>query len=205
MFQPVIPRTAADLQDMTSPVSVVGGNLEAYAYTLFDVSAVATGALVAPFFNVARASQQLSNLQTPGALTSPEYFKIWSIHVTPLIPVAFAASAPAAVDMDNIVRVNLGTIELEIQSKVYGPWPIMEAAGLGGVTGFGLSLADATASSFVAANNGIQGNGIGINGSLALLPNAGFRLNLRWNAAITLTATTNVHVAMRGVLYRAIK
>lgn len=199
------PYSFEQLAAMTTPGYNPGGNAEMYAYTLFDSGQVANGDTVARFFTQQRAGI-LTNLPTPGQLPDPQYFQIGSIHVTPVVVITGAADNQAWNDADELVRAARGTVTLSIQNKQYGPWPISQAQGLGGVTGFGVSLADATAESLLQANNGIPGGeGIPIDGTLTLTPKAQFEVQLNWDRALVLSATTYVQVAMKGALYQAIR
>lgn len=199
------PYSFEQLRNMTTPGFNPGGNAEMYAYTLFDSGQVANGATVARYFTQQRAGI-LTNLPTPGQLPDPQFFQIGSIHVTPVVVTTGAADPQQWNDMDELVRAARGTLTLSIQNKTYGPWPIAQAQGLGGVTGFGVSLSDATGEGLLQANNGIPGgSGIEIDGTLTLTPKAQFEIVLNWDRALVLSATTYVQVAMKGALYQAIR
>lgn len=201
-FQPL---SFAQLEQLSTPGYNPQGNAEMYPHTLFDAGQVANGALNAQFFTTSRAGL-LTNLPTPGQLPAPQYFQIGSIHVTPVVVITGAADPQQWNDMDELVRAARGQISLTIQNKRYGPWPISQAHGLGGVTGFGISMADTTAESLLQANNGPPGGpGIEIAGQLILTPKAQFSVTLEWDRALVLSATTYVQVAMKGALYQAIR
>lgn len=197
--------TYDELTNISRPGYNPGGNMEMYPYTLFDTAQVANGATSSTFFSVGRTGI-LTNLESPGSLPSPNFFQIGEIHVTPQIVITGAADPQQWNDMDEIVRAARGQLSLKIQSKLYGPWPITQAQGLGGVTGFGIAMADATAESLLQANNGVPGgSGIPIDGNLVLTPRASFQATLEWDRALVLSATVFVQVAMSGAYYQAIR
>lgn len=199
--------TKEQLQRLTTPQAVAGGQVQAYPFTLFDTAAVANGDTEARFFTVNRADNYDTNLPTPGSgqLPSGVWFAIESIHFTVLNGYANAADPSAWSDVLELTSAQPSVLELEIQSKTYGPWPILQAQALGGITGGANEMADATATSQAYANNGVPGGpGIVLAQSIFLLPNASFGVRARYQSAVTLSATTDVQLAMKGVIYRPV-
>lgn len=203
--RPVRPMTADDLRKITKPTAVLGGTTEGYHFTYYDTAtAVSGGQTELSFWDQARTGQ-LTNLETPGKLVSPKFFRIDCINITPLVVPTGAADPQQWDDLAQFLLQGNGQVVLSIQDKQYGPWPILEACALGGVTGFGVDFADATAESILYANSGVPGGcGIDIDGSLWLTPEAGFFGRLRWDSAPTPSVDTAIQWSMRGAVYRAV-
>lgn len=204
----VTPKTAAQLKAMTSPAAVQGGNMEAYAFQLFDTAPLATGDTIVRFFAANRANAQATNLDQPGALTDPKYLEIHRLMVELLVPTSDdLATADPFAQVDEFVRQSLSTVELNIQNKNYGPWTLTAAAGGNGPTGFGFAeAATAGTADGIYASAGAPGTwGFPIQGSITLKPKIGFDATIRFGVPLTAALDgINARVSLIGTLYRAI-
>lgn len=204
---PIMPRSAAELRRITTPTSVVGGQLEGYKRTYFDTADLATAATELLFFNQPRAANpQATNVETPGTgqMAAETWFQIGSIHVTPLIPAAALADPQVWEDVAEIIMGHDGVLAMKIQSKNYGTWRIAQCGAIGGLVGRGYNLADATVEAREYATNGVIQQGAHLDGSLWLPALATYSVALRWDAPITLSATRRIGVDLVGNEWRPV-
>lgn len=205
MQSPVVPLTSAELKELSTPGMVRGGNLEVIRTALFDTALYTGGTTTTmTFFTTARATRQLSNLATPGQLTSPQYFYVHSMGLDVLLP----PGDEAWVDVHNLLMgdtpANGGpTWQFTLAGKGYTEIPLTFFHESGGVRGFGFSTASADSVEY--ARNAFPDGGFPVSNSILIPPTEGFDVTITWPNAVALTTTP---VALRpwlyGELYRKI-
>lgn len=199
MYFQVKGLTQAQLQSMATPQLSVGGQSEAVAWTFYDTGTYVSAATTnLPFFNTARANRQATNLNTPGQLPEPQYFQIMWFGLNLLITPA----ATAWTDAQALLQGGTSgppTWRFTLADKVYGPFPLQELHASGGIVGFG------TQTSQAYANSGYGGHGDAWqDGAIIIPPQQGFRVDLDWDTAQTLSGNTLLQVVMRGTLHRRV-
>ena len=99
MKYPVRPRTLAQLQQMSTPQAVEGGQSEAVPWQLFDTQTYVSAATTnLQFFTAAAATPRFGNVGGAG-LPAPQYFEIYYFSVDYLIePAQGAVTLTAALD-----------------------------------------------------------------------------------------------------------
>lgn len=202
----IVNRTKDQLREMVTPKSVVGGNLQAIPYVLYDTQTYVSAATVdLPFFQEPQADQTLSNLTGP-QLPIDEWLEIEWMFISPIIsPIFSDATASAWKQMDALMWTGRPTHTLTIQNKDYGILPTSFFQSEGGITGYGYNQADVTVNVNEYANWG-QGYGYWVGGQIVLPPQAGFNTRLRWNAPVTIPGGGNIRIRVSylGTLHRPI-
>jgi len=198
---PVVAKSIRELEKQATPGAVAGGQSQATYDIIYDTATYTSAATTTlQFFNAGRATQRLTNFGGRGAFPSPQFFECKAISVDLLIP----PGATAIQDMWSLLYgtgaagVGAPTITVTYADKNYGPWPLSQAHGTGGVTGFH------TVTNLAFANNSLPDGGIWLGDSLTFKPNQQFSVDLTWDAANTLAANRNVKVNLIGVLHRAV-
>lgn len=213
MNHPVIPHTMDELGKLGTPGPNVSGNMEALPYELYDTqtftSAVTTSLT---FFTQAdTANGFLTNMSQGGQLPNPDMFMPYyaTLDILGAPPGNFARLA----DMYNLLfgtgAAGAPYATFSYASKTYpgrGGYALDSLSGNGGPTGF------STRAAVEYANNGFVGAG-GFsfgqdregNASILILPLQAFSWQLRWSAAVTLTANVQIKMTMHGTYYRQIR
>ena len=203
---PIKAESRHQLEGLSSPQSVAGGQAEVSYHVIYDTATYASAATTQmQFFNTARANQQLTNFGGRGAFPEPQFFRPYALMVDPII----VPAATAFQDMHfllfgtGVAGVGSPTINLEYANKNYGPWPLTLGHGTGGPTG----MSDTTTA--VAANemalNSYPDGGIWLGGNTVVFaPNQQFAITIEWAGAVTLAANVNIRVSMAGVWYRRV-
>lgn len=201
---PVRPKPVSELEQATKPGSVQGGQAEALAWTFFDTALYESGVTTRlPFFTTARANRQLTNLDTPGQLPSPQYFEIHYFGLDLLIPPADGAWLDAHRLLMGAVGDGGPTWEFELANKSYGIFPLTFLHESGGQRGFGFSTNTDDAVEY--ARNAVPDGGWCVDGSIIIPPQEGFNVELTWENAVTLTGENpNLRFWMAGSLYRRV-
>jgi len=198
--------TLAQLRQSVEPKTDPGGNMESYHHVLYDTQtylAAGTTTLL-NFFQTTSQDRTLSNMEQAGTLPDPKFLTLWFVSVDILIPPSLAAPPIAWQDMATILWTGRPIIRLVISDKEYGPVPLSFCHASGGVTGFGVSLADATATGLAYANNGVQDGGFYVGGGIIIPPKVGFNVEVRWGNPAAVDADTLVRVNLDGVMHRRI-
>lgn len=198
---PVRPRTLRKLAQMAQPQTVEGGQSEALAWILYDtVTYISATTTLLTLFTTARANRFLSNLNGNG-LPTPQYFEAYFFGLDILSP---PADANVWTDVWGIVNgtgtstQGAPTWEFTLANKQMGPFPLRSLKGLGGVTGF------STRTAREYANNDNNNNTFSSDGALVIPPTQTFQVDLRWPAAVTLSANRDLQFWMAGVLHRRV-
>lgn len=199
---PVRPRTLAKLAAMSQPQTVEGGQSEALAWTLYDTQLYTSAATTQlTFFAAAPANRFLGN-STGQGLPTPQYFEcyFWGLEIL---------RAPGNTDvLGDVFRVLKGaggaglqgtpTWTFTLADKQMGPFPLAGLHGLGGPTGF------STRTGQEYANNSGLDNTFASDGAIVIPPTQSFQIDLRWPAAVTLAANTQLVAWISGVLHRRV-
>lgn len=202
-------------RDWESYVTQTGVGLEVIPHVLYDTATYTSAATVdLPFFQTPRATADLSNVQNPGLLPSPQSFLIQNISVgfkvQPFTNSQTANNtAQLSVYNDLILLINTGIMRLTIGEKRYGPWPLSRLP-LGSFVKGVLADAGATAANLVASYANTDGPLYSLFPNLLIAPLQQFSVNLLWPAgAVTLTTAAVVPmvftVILDGQLSRAIQ
>jgi hypothetical protein len=205
---PIQAFNRAQLEGMTAPAAIPGGNMEAYPKIYYDTQTyTAAGALTSlEFFSGTNADKSLSNMEAPGQLPDPKYFRIFWLQCHVLLPVAAAAVPTQWRDLSSIVDTRRPTFELSVQDKPYGRIPLVNMPSPGGIIGNG--YADAAVAGVLDheyANNGAPTGGFWVGGTITLKPKVNFVGVIRWGGATAaVLADTLIRIQMVGVEYRAI-
>ena len=206
----IVNRTKDQLRGMTTPKSVIGGNLQAIPYVLYDTQNYVSGTTVnLPFFQTVQTDQTLSNLTSGAQLPIDEWLEIEWMFISPIVLSTGLAVGPDVgpwADMDALMWGGRPTHTLTIQNKDYGILPASFFQSEGGISGYGYNEAAAGAFITEYANWGPHGQGYWVGGQIVIPPQAGFQTRLRWNAPVTLPSGTNtlIRVSYLGTLHRPI-
>lgn len=202
---PVRPMPLDELRASSQPQAVRGGQAEALPWIFFDTATYQSGTTTQlPFFTTARASRQLTNLDTPGVIPDPQYFKIEYVGLDVLI-------RPADAAWDDLHQLLMGdtvanggpTWEFILADKSYGTFPLTFLHESGGQRGYGFSTA--TDDSVEYARNANPDGGWCVDGSIIIPPQQGFRVDLRWPNAVTLAnGDQALRLWMAGSIYRRV-
>ncbi len=179
-----------------------GGVKEVIDYSFYDRYAVVTAAAANNvFFQTAGVNPLVSNFEGAGQMPAGQAFHVRTLRlvIEPQSPV---------LDVINLMK-NISLIFTVENSKKYASGPAwMYPAGVGvtseTVTGNAAPAAPATGLS--RGNNGIPslGNTYQFRRPISLRPQQPFQISIAVNAAIVLTATTNIYVVIDGDLERNI-
>lgn len=208
MRVPVQARTLEQLQQMTTPAAVAGGNMEAFRDPLYDTqtypAAGPTGGQLT-FFTNTNADASLSNLAQGGTVPDPEYYQLFYIRMIPVLIDSDATVPTAWRDMYNLMMGYRPIVTLTIMNKPYGPWRGQQMGVFGpDYRGYSDGAGAGVVSHEVAAGGNDLG-GFCLDGALWLLPKASFRVTVRWGAAAAITADTLITMELDATHYRAIR
>lgn len=208
MHYKIINRTKDQLRAMGAPKSVVGGNLQAIPYVLFDTQTYTSAATTRlNYFTAVQADPTMGNMWAGGQLPVDTWMEIEWMCVSALIPSTSTTTGNVGAwgDMDTLMWINRAVHTLTIQDKDYGTLPVSFFGSEGGIEGFGFNEAAAGLVSQEYANWG-RGVGFWVGGQILIQPQAGFNARLTWNAAVTLPSGVNplIRVGYVGTLHRPI-
>jgi len=202
-------------QEWESYVTQTGVGLEIVPHIIYDTATYVTAATVdLPFFQTNRATADLTNIQQPGLLPSPQSFLIQNISVGFKIqPMTSAQTATNTIQLgiynDLVLLINTGIFRMVIGEKRYGPWPLARLPLSTFVKGV-LVNAGATAANLTSGYANTDGPLYALMPNLLISPLQQFSVNLQWPAgAVTLTTSGVVPmvltVMLDGQLSRAIQ
>ena len=204
----IVNRTKDQLREMVTPKSVVGGNLQAIPYVLFDTQTYVSGATIdLPFFQEVQADQTRSNLTSGAQLPIDEWLEIEWMFISPIVPATNTDAIGASWRiMDALMWTGRPTHTLTIQNKDYGILPASFFQSEGGISGYGYNQASVATTVLEYANWGPQGAGYWVGGQIVLPPQAGFNTRMRWNAPVAIPGGGNIdiRVSYLGTLHRPI-
>lgn len=208
MKVPVVGRTLAQLQDLTTPKAVDGGNMEVFRHHLYDTQTYPAAGTAAPltFFQNTNADQSLCNLQQAATLPDPDYMQVFYIQCDILLGTSDLTIPLAWRDMDRIIRLGRPVLSLRVQGKDYGPWKLTAVHGSGApvLDGFSDGAGAGVVSHEYASNGPIDG-GWCQDGSMWLTPKTAFTARILWGNPLAVAADTLVCILLDGAYYRAIR
>lgn len=205
----VVPKTRAQLEALCNPQPAPGGVSEAIPHVLFDTQQyTSAGTTTLNFFSQQSNDPTITNMSTAGTLPDPQYFEIWNLGFDILndLTSTVAASQEAGImdDIQKLVLVGRPVFTLNLQSKLYGQYPLSFLHTSGGAVGngWGTTTAEETVQ---YGNNGVSDGGWNWNGSIIIPPKASFSVQVQWTAAQTLAGGNPfVRFWMAGVLHRRV-
>lgn len=206
-WQPAL--TKDELIERSDPV--VANQPEILPWQLYDTATIANGA-AGPFvfFQAINADKTLSNMDGPGQLPDPQYFRIHYIACDLLqIPTVSAHVLPvAAANVENILKTCRAAFTLNMSNKRYGSFPLTMCHATGGVTGAAYGYGASVAGNDVfAPNNGVVGSGgYPFGGSVLLPPKMPFDVTVFFATGVTATLSANLNnrISLVGILYRRV-
>ncbi len=190
-------------------VEVIGG-------VLWDtIPFVSAATLRLTLFNAARATPDLSNMDTPGMLTNNKAFLVrairWRLLQEPRSVARAAAGAVQAGSFDNLAQLmNTGFFRLTVGAKPYAEFPLwVIPGGQGPWGGWAIDGDTPSPGDYVDfATNGVPSpdNVFSLSQPLFISPLINFFAELLWPVVITLEGgTTNVQVVLDGDLMRPVQ
>lgn len=189
-----------------SYVTQTGIGLEIIPHVLYDTSTYTSATTTdLAFFTTARATADLSNVQTPGLLPSPQSFLIQNISVgfkvQPFSNNQTATNtAQTGLYNDLVLLINTGIMRLTIGEKRYGPWPLSRLPLSSFVKGI-VADAGATAANIIMTYANTDGPLYALMPNLLIGPLQQFSVNLQWPAgAVTLTTSSVTPMVMTVIL-----
>lgn len=183
---------------------------------LWDTNLYLSGATVAlTFFNVVRATVDLSNMELAGQLAAPKAFFVRALrfHVKqePRSEARAAAGNVQPGAVDNIQQlINTGIASITIGSKNYGViplWMIPSGGGAFGIYGSDGDVADPGEIQDYATNGYPHvRNAYTLARPLFIAPQINFQVVVTWPAAVALAGgNTNITFALDGDLIRPVQ
>jgi len=166
-----------------------------------------------PFFQTNRATADLTNIQQPGLLPSPQAFLIQCIGVgfkvqPQTVDAGAAAPTVFASLLDDLVQLsNTGIFRMVIGEKRYGPWPLYRLPISTYVKTSLASQAGAEAANITQLYGQSDGPLYALMPNLLIAPLQQFSVNLQWPAGAINTTSGNIvmTVLLDGQMSRAIQ
>lgn len=186
------------------------GAKEAVGWMLWDtVPYVSAASVNLNFFNVARATVDLSNMEIPSQLAAPKAFFLRAIRFyvknVPWAAAVAVAAAQTGQASDIQLLINTGVFQLTIGNKLYVQLPLWTLLSGGGVAG---SAASGGAGFYDVASLGMPDNRAPytLAKPLFIAPQINFIGNIIWPAAVVLVqGDTDITVALDGDLIRPVQ
>lgn len=214
---PPKPHTVAELLAIVNPTEAK--QPEVIPAILYSTRAYVDNATTLLTFFDTNATLITRDNVNNGQLPAPQFFVIhrafFDILRTPTSTLGAGGAAATGVagainDVELLTKVNNGGLfTLKISQKDYLRIPIRAMPAIGGATGlWQLNSSNVAASqpeSIQQANNGIPGiGGFPVNGMVVIPPQTDFLGEVRWQAAVDLTANVDLCVSLYGALYRRV-
>jgi hypothetical protein len=192
----------------------LGNKKEEIGWVYWDTVLYTSGATIAlRLFNAVRATRDVGNMPTAGALPGDQGFLIRAIRFyvkqrpESMATAAAAAAQPGALDNISLL-INTGVLLWTIGGKNYAEYPLWSLPSGGGVYG-NIAVNDilvaGAAADFGNCGYPDAGNVFTLTVPTFLEPNTSFWVDLVWPAAVALTRNVNVCVAFEGRLVRAVQ
>lgn len=196
-------------QEFTSYITSLPNQLEIVPAVLYSTKTFTSASTTKlTFFDTAVSGGDFSvtNMQTGGQLPNPQSFLIEFpqifIKVVPQSDDSGTGNKAELVSAfsDVVNLVNSGTVQIQINQKQYGPWPLWKWPCNSFPKG-----AFSTGSDLLADYGQIDGQLYPFMPKLALLPLQPFNVTMTWPTVITLSgATVDIQVLFDGKLARAV-
>jgi len=204
----VIPHTMEELSSIGTP-GAVKGNMEALEFELYDTQPyVTTVTQNLTFFTAADVNNGfVTNMKAAGQLPNPDFFapRVVTLDVITAEPGDFPRLRDMYALLYGTTAGQSPFMEFLYSGKPYCHFSLATVPAAGGPTGF------STRTAVEYGNNGFIGKGrcmgVGPDGdpSILILPLQAFSWQIRWPAAVALTATVALKLAMHGTYYRQIR
>lgn len=195
--------TRAQLRQMSTPPS--GASPEAIWHQFYDtqdyVSATTT---TLTFFATPNVDLTLSNMETGGQLSDPQWLSIYDITLDFLSQNTTQAAGLLGElnDLSLLLKVGRPTWTLTISDKNYGPYSLTVLHGTGGPSG---TIDAGTLAAGIQYANNMPTPGWNYKGSLIIPPKTSFRIVVNFGAAQTTTLTPlPMRISLFGILSRRV-
>ncbi|MCP5101876.1 MAG: hypothetical protein GY950_00770 [bacterium] len=192
------------------------GKKESIGWLYWDtLPYVSAATLQLVFFNLQRATLDLSNMTLGGQLPAPNAFLFRGLRFflkqrpRSTAKAALGAVQPGAID--NIQQlINTGVLQFLIGAKEYGPYPLWMIPSGGGAFGVIASDGDVASPGEIQdyAISGIPDarNSLTLAVPIFIAPQINFSATLTWPAAIVLAGgDTNISIGIEGDLIRPVQ
>jgi len=193
----------AQLRRMSTPPS--GASPEAIWHQFYDTQNYLTGATTnLVFFAAPNADRTLTNLETGGQLSDPQWLSIYDITCDFLTQNTSQAAGVLGElnDLSLLLKVGRPTWTLTISDKNYGPYSLTTLHGTGGPVG---AIDAGTLAVGIQYANNTLSPGWNYKGSLIIPPKTSFRISVAWSAAqATTLATVPIRLSLFGILSRRV-
>lgn len=206
------PLSKEELGRLTDPM---GRDLETFPDHKYDTQTLPAAGAVnrLVFFGALPNDPTLSNMDSQGQFTSPQFFQIYGIAKdyrragpSNLVAAASGTNQPGMLnDIDLIEKVQGATLTLVISNKNYGPWQLASSHPIGGAVGTiagGVEGGAGTSRFQQYGHGGPIDGGWWLNGEVVIPPNVGFQLIVNLRAGQALSADTQLTLSLVGRIYR---
>jgi nitroreductase len=156
------------------------------------------------FFDTVHSDKSLGNMEQPGRIGPPNWFRLFYICVDYLREVTTTGATGIAGAIDDVHKLMLtarGRFDFSVNQKTYcDGFPLSLLRGTG-------ALVAALAGTWTAveniqyAANPVGDGGFWTGGAVTLAPNEGFSFKLTWPAVIDFTADCPIRVSFVGMKY----
>ncbi len=185
-----------------------GGVKEVIDYSFYDRKSIVTAAAANySFFTAAGTDPLVSNFEGQGQMPAGQAFHVRTIRIV-IRPATLATALTSVIDVLNLMSFSSLLFTLENSKKmISGPsWMFPSGYGVTSELNTGNAVPAAPATSLTRGNNGIPsaGNCYQFERPIVLRPQQPFQITISTAAALVLLATTDVYIAMDGVLERNI-
>jgi hypothetical protein len=206
------PLSKDDLARLMDPM---GRDLETFPDQKYDTQTfpAAGGVNRLVYFGALPNDPTLSNMDSQGQFTSPQFFQVYGIakdyrRAGPsniVLPASGTNQTGLLNDIDLIEKVQGATLTLIISNKNYGPWQLASAHPMGGAVGTIAIAGEGGAGTSRGQQYGHGGpidGGWWLNGEIVIPPNTGFQLIVNLRAGQAITADTQMTLTLVGRIYR---
>lgn len=204
---PIVPKSYAELRRASRPGGGRSVGPEYYAAPLYDTQTyLDASSTELTFFGANQTNKTLGNLPQGGYLPEGQFFAIDHITVDMWPDAGWATTAAGGVtgianDVGLLLYQGRPVWTLTLNQKPYGPYPLIQAGGSGGVAAFGYGTFTAEESIQFGANMvGCQH----IGQTLIIPPSINWSITVQWAAAQDLTDDYRIRFGLQGVQYRPV-
>lgn len=192
---PIQPFSRKDLEDKSGPS--VAGQGEAVPWIAYDTELYTSAATVdLTFFATTKTDKTLSNMSLAGQFQTNQWMIIHNLGLDVLAGGTVAGAGTQVGigdDIQKLMKVGRPIFTLDLNNKLYGPFPLRFLHDSGGAVGMGWGTFTAE-DSVQIYNNGVTDGGWNWRGSIIIPPLTGFNITVHWAAAQTL-AVGNINLA----------
>ncbi|MCP4899818.1 MAG: hypothetical protein GY906_22860 [bacterium] len=199
--------TRGQLRQMSTPPS--GSSPEAIWQQFYDTQPATAGTTIQTFFAAPVADRTLTNMDTGGQLSDPQWLSIYNITLDfltqntiedPLIDAAGELN-----DLNLLLKVSRPTWTLVISDKSYGPYSLTTLHGTGGPSG-NIAVGGAAAAAGAQYANNMPTPGWDYKGSLIIPPKTSFRIVVNYGVPVAAldAVTVDMRISLFGILSRRV-